>query len=147
MAGARGGNVAWRVMWLVHAGVMWLLHACMGRQQVAMEMEGGDYTAASALLQQPPNTRPSVDAVSSAAGGACESWDAAFGWGLVRLYVHLGSLAAAQDALAVCEERDPLRSQGLSSPPFSSSAGPPLPRLLSLASILLSRLSILVALP
>jgi hypothetical protein len=92
-----------------------------------MEMEGGDYTAASALLQQPANTRPSVDAVSSGAGGACESWDAAFGWALVRLYVHLGSLAAAQEALAVCEERDPLRSQGLSFPP-SSSTLPPLPR-------------------
>ncbi len=113
------------------------MHADMGRQQVAMEMDGGDYTAASALLQQPPaspllqqppNTCPSVHAVSSAAGGACESWDAAFGWALVRLYVHLGSLAAAQEALAVCEERDPHRSQGLSFPP-SSSAVPPVPRL------------------
>ena len=41
-----------------------------------------------------------------------QSWDAAFGWALVRLHVHFGALPAAERALATCALRDPEGTRG-----------------------------------
>ena len=73
---------------------------------VSQHIESGDYASARALLE------PRRDARGFLASGG-DGWHAAFGWALVRLHVHFGSLPAAEQALATCEERDPEAAKGL----------------------------------
>jgi len=72
---------------------------------VAQHIEGGDYASARALLEPPA-------AGEGTPQEAAATWDSAFGWALVRLHVHFGSLPAAEQALAVCEQRDPVAAKG-----------------------------------
>ena len=72
---------------------------------VSQHIESGDYASARALLEPRRDERGAV-----AAGG--DGWDAAFGWALVRLHVHFGSLPAAEKALSTCKQRDPEAAKG-----------------------------------
>jgi hypothetical protein len=89
---------------------------------VSQHIESGDYASARALLE------PRRDARGTVASGG-DGWHAAFGWALVRLHVHFGSLPAAEEALATCEERDPEAAKGdalpVYLPVFSSLPLPP----------------------
>ena len=75
---------------------------------VSQHIESGDYASARALLEERPCHVESDDKDAETQG-----WDAAFGWALVRLHVHFGSLPAAEQALADCEQRDPETANGV----------------------------------
>lgn len=74
---------------------------------VSQHIESGDYASARALLERPCHVE------SDDKDAERQGWDAAFGWALVRLHVHFGSLPAAEQALADCEQRDPETAKGV----------------------------------